>query len=139
MPKTTEDFIPARCHAIKRTACLCAIAILAPWTGNQLVTGAETVTARPASEEHEPKQNAAVDARVGVLGNVQNINFDGAKTFLVEDLRLALSAPPNFLEISHPFALLADYLAAIETRIRLGYLHNGFPQPKISVRHDSQA
>jgi hypothetical protein len=74
--------------------------------------------------------------RVGALCDMRRIDFNGVRAFTPDAIRLGLKTTPDFLEISHPFAPLAPFLSAIEARMRIGYLHAGFPDVKIAVRRD---
>jgi hypothetical protein len=74
--------------------------------------------------------------RVGKYCDPERIRFEGNKTFSAEALRSGLEATFDFREVSHPFAPLADYLTAIETRIRTGYQHGGFPDATVAVGRD---
>ena len=77
--------------------------------------------------------------RVGDLGDLQRLVFEGAKVFSAESLRQGLQSTRDFFEISHPLAPLDAYLEAIEGKLRLGYHHHGFPDAQIEVRHDPRA
>jgi hypothetical protein len=74
--------------------------------------------------------------RVGKYCNPERIHFEGNKIFSAEALRSGLAATFDFREVSHPYAPLADYLAAIQTRIRTGYQHGGFPEAAVAVDRD---
>jgi hypothetical protein len=77
--------------------------------------------------------------RVGNYCDPKRIRFEGARTFKAETLRLGLEETSDFYDVSHPFAPLADYLAAIETRTRMGYQHGGFPEATVTVDRDEIA
>ena len=77
--------------------------------------------------------------RVGDLGDLQRLTFEGAKSFSAESLRQALKTTRDFFEVSHPLAPLDAYLEAIEGKLRLGYQHQGFPETRIKARHDARA
>jgi hypothetical protein len=78
-------------------------------------------------------------ATVGELSDLELISFKGNKTFSAEELRAGLSATPDFLELSHPYAPRDEYLAAIERKLQLGYQHTGFPEAQIKVRYHTNA
>ena len=71
---------------------------------------------------------------VGTLGDPARLVFEGITTFTAEQIRLALMRTPEFLLASHPAAWLSDYLPTVENLIQTGYQHDGFSEPKVSVK-----
>ena len=77
--------------------------------------------------------------RVGPLREFDRFTFDGATTFPAWSLWLALNSTLDFPELSHPLAPRANFLAAIESHLRLGYEHCGFPDARVAARYDAKA
>jgi hypothetical protein len=94
--------------------------------------------AEPQSTGNDKTRDTSGE-RVGKYCDPERIRFEGAKTFSAEALRSGLERTFDFREISHPFAPLADYLAAIETRTRIGYQHGGFPEAMVAVDRDESS
>lgn len=83
--------------------------------------------------------HAAETAKVGDLGDVRRIDFEGETNFSAAALRGGLGNMTDFGLISHPCAPLADYVQAIQERVRAGYQHCGFADAHVSARSDAQS
>jgi Ankyrin repeats (3 copies)/Sel1 repeat/Ankyrin repeat len=92
-----------------------------------------------ATEKGHQEIVEVLTLRVGDLGDLQRLVFEGAKVFSAESLRQGLQSMRDFFEVSHPLAPLDAYLEAIERKLRLGYQHHGFHDARIEVRHDVRA
>jgi hypothetical protein len=73
---------------------------------------------------------------VGPLREFDRFTFEGNTTFSASSLWCALNSTFDFPELSHPLAARDVFLAAIESQLRLGYEHCGFPDAKIIARYD---
>src|ERR1035441_1124542 len=92
-----------------------------------------------ATEKGHQEIVEVLTLRVGDLGDLQRLVFEGAKVFSAESLRQGLKSTGDFYEVSHPLAPLDAYLEILERKLRLGYQHHGFPDARIEVRHDARA
>ena len=77
--------------------------------------------------------------RVGSLREFDRFTFEGGTNFSAQCLWLALNSTFDFPELSHPLAPRDAFLAAIESQLRLGYIHCGFPDARITARYDDKA
>jgi outer membrane protein assembly factor BamA len=95
-----------------------------------LTLGMECSTARGAETNDVP--------RVGQLREFDRFTFEGNTSFSGWSLWFGLNSTFDFPELSHPLAPRDAFLAAIESQLRLGYKHCGFPDARITARYDSQ-
>ena len=77
--------------------------------------------------------------RVGSLREFDRFIFEGTNSFSGGSLWLALNSTYDFPLQSHPLAPRDAFLAAIESQLRLGYVHCGFPDARITAHYDDQA
>jgi hypothetical protein len=77
--------------------------------------------------------------RVGSLREFDRFTFEGANSFSARSLWIGLNSTFAFPELSHPLAPRDAFLAAIESRLLLGYEHCGFPDARITARYDGKA
>ena len=82
---------------------------------------------------------AGAPTRVGDLGDPARLSITGTQTFTEGEIRHALRADLDYLVASHPEATLAECLAALENRVRVGYLYCGFPDVAVQARFDASA
>ncbi len=89
----------------------------------------------------EPVRGAGTNnaPRVGSLREFDRFNFEGATSFSTGNLWLALNSTFDFPVQSHPLAPRDAFLRAIESQLRLGYSHCGFPDARIIASHDARA
>jgi hypothetical protein len=80
---------------------------------------------------------AGAPAHVGDLGDPGRLAIEGAQTFAEGEIRRTLRADLDYLVASHPEATLAECLAALEYRVRAGYLYCGFPDVAVQARFDA--
>lgn len=76
--------------------------------------------------------------RVGSLREFNRFIFEGDATFPAQNLWMGLNSTFDFPELSHPLAPRDAFLAAIESHLRLGYLHCGFPDAQIAANYDAR-
>jgi hypothetical protein len=77
--------------------------------------------------------------RVGPLREFDRFTFQGADSFSDRSLWFALNATFDFPGLSHPLAPRDAFLAAIESHLRRGYAHCGFPDARFTATCDDQA
>jgi len=77
--------------------------------------------------------------QVGSLRELDRFIFEGNNSFSGTNLWLDLNSTCNFPVQSHPLAPRNAFLSAIESQLRLGYIHCGFPDARITARYDSKA
>jgi hypothetical protein len=77
--------------------------------------------------------------RVGSLREFSRFTFEGTNTFSGGNLWLGLNSTYDFPAQSHPLALRDAFLAALESQLRLGYIHCGFPDARITAHYDGKA
>lgn len=82
----------------------------------------------PAIDPSVPRDKTAL---VGNLGRTRDIRFAGNRTFSTETLRRSLATDISFVLASHPSEPIDALLPVISGRLRLGYLHEGFPEAKV--------
>ncbi|MCU0724925.1 MAG: hypothetical protein MUE73_03920 [Planctomycetes bacterium] len=70
---------------------------------------------------------------VGSIGDPVHLRFEGVKTFSADAIRTALDRVPAVALASHPLARRDRWLPLLETCVRAGYLHLGFPQAEVEV------
>lgn len=87
-----------------------------------------------------PAQGAGTNhiPRVGALRQFDHFAFEGCTNFSGRSLWLALNSTFDFPELSHPLAPRNEFLTAIESLLRLGYMHAGFPEARITARYDAR-
>ena len=76
---------------------------------------------------------------VGSLRELDRFTFEGNNSFSGTNLWLGLNSTYDFPAQSHPLASREAFLSAIEGQLRLGYIHCGFPDARITARYDSKA
>lgn len=77
--------------------------------------------------------------RVGQLREFSHFAFEGNNTFSARSLWFGLNSTFDFPELSHPLAPRDAFLRAIESQLRLGYAHCGFPNAEITAKCDADA
>jgi hypothetical protein len=108
---------------MKITAITCLLVALVLDAANGPARGNETNTA----------------PRVGRLREFGRFDFEGTNSFSARSLWLALNSTLDFSELSHPLATRDAFLAAIESHLRLGYAHCGYPDARITAHYNPQA
>jgi hypothetical protein len=96
-----------------------------------LALGAESGPARAAETNKAPL--------VGSLRELDRFIFEGNNSFSGTNLWLGLNSTYDFPAQSHPLAPRDAFLSAIESQLRLGYIHCGFPDARITACYDSKA
>jgi hypothetical protein len=76
---------------------------------------------------------AAPPARVGDIGDLNQMELQGAKAISSSDIRHALLNDSEFQLASTPTAPLEAFLQTTKTELELGYLRAGFPQAKVDL------
>jgi len=82
---------------------------------------------------------AAVTPQVGNLREFDRWDFHGNATFSARGLWTGLNTTFDFPELLHPLAPREVFLAAIESHLRLGYQHCGFPNAQVAASYDANA
>jgi len=77
--------------------------------------------------------------RVGQLREFDRFTFEGTNSFSGGNLWLALNSTYDFPIRSHPIVPREIFLDEIERQLRLGYIHCGFPDARITARYDDKA
>ena len=77
--------------------------------------------------------------QVGQLREFSHFTFEGNNTFSARSLWFGLNSTFDFPELSHPLAPRDAFLTAIESHLRLGYAHCGFPDAEITAKCDANA
>jgi Ankyrin repeats (3 copies)/Sel1 repeat/Ankyrin repeat len=92
-----------------------------------------------AVEKGQTQLVEVLTPRVGDFYNLQRVVFEGAKTFSDKALREALKGGIGFAEAAHPLAPLEGLLERIQRKLLIGYQHHGFPEARVSARHDAKS
>ena len=83
-------------------------------------------------------QTFALPKTIGHLDSKDILVFEGNHTFTKDDICTTLYSDKDVILAISPTASLKDYLSVLESKIRLGYLHEGFISSKVQVSYIPQ-
>jgi hypothetical protein len=87
-------------------------------------------------------KDSSLPEKVGEVGDVDNLVFEGIKTFTADQIRHALAVKSSYLLAAHPQANLRPFLEDLQSKVLTGYQAAGFPDARVEVtfdRKDSRA